>query len=95
MVQEVLKLLLESEFSRFPGAEPHQRIGCRCGFYEVELVTKVGSIPSRVPRNRKGEFPIELFERYQRSEKAFVLALMQMYVQGVATRKVRSGIRLS
>jgi transposase-like protein len=34
------------------------------------------------------EFQTELFDRYQRSEKVFVLALIQMYVRGVSTRKV-------
>jgi transposase-like protein len=29
-----------------------------------------------------------VFEQYQRSEKALVAALAQMYVQGVSTRKV-------
>ena len=44
-----------------------------------------------MPKDRDGEFQTELFERYQRSEKAFGLALMQMYVEGVSTRKA-SGI---
>jgi transposase-like protein len=42
-----------------------------------------------VPRDRDGQFSTELFERYQRSEKAFVLSLMEMYVKGVSTRKVK------
>ena len=39
-----------------------------------------------VPRDREGEFQTELFERYQRSEK--VLAMLEMYLEGVSTRKV-------
>ena len=39
-------------------------------------------------KDRDGQFQTELFERYQRSEKALVLALLQMYVEGVSTRKV-------
>jgi len=42
----------------------------------------------RVPRLRKGKFSTELFSRYQRSEQAFILALMEMVVNGVSTRKV-------
>jgi len=42
-----------------------------------------------VPKDRDGQFHTELFERYQRSEKALVLAITQMYVEGVSTRKVR------
>ena len=41
-----------------------------------------------VPKDRDGEFQTELFERYQRSEKALVLAMLEMYVEGVSTRKV-------
>src|ERR1700730_9650351 len=37
-----------------------------------------------------GRFSTELFERYQRSEKALVAALAEMYVQGVSTRKVKA-----
>ena len=37
-----------------------------------------------------GRFSTELFERYQRSEKALVSALAEMYVQGVSTRKVKA-----
>jgi hypothetical protein len=43
-----------------------------------------------VPQDRHGRFSTELFERYQRSEKALVAALAEMYVQGVSTRKVRA-----
>jgi transposase-like protein len=42
-----------------------------------------------VPRDREGTYKMEIFERYQRNEKALVLALMEMVVQGVSTRKVK------
>src|SRR5919107_5741636 len=41
-----------------------------------------------VPQDREGTFSTRLFARYQRNEKALVLALMEMYVEGVSTRKV-------
>ena len=44
----------------------------------------------RVPRDRAGQFSNSLFERFQRSEKALVSALVEMYVQGVSTRKVKA-----
>ncbi len=44
----------------------------------------------RVPQDRQGHFSTQLFERYQRSEKALVGALAEMYVQGVSTRKVKA-----
>ena len=42
----------------------------------------------RVPRHRNGHFSTELFARYQRSEQALVLAMMEMVINGVSTRKV-------
>ena len=43
-----------------------------------------------MPRDREGRFSTEPFDRYQRSEKALVSALAEMYVQGVSTRKVKA-----
>ena len=42
-----------------------------------------------MPQDREGTFSTRLFSRYQRNEKALVLALMEMYVEGVSTRKVK------
>lgn len=43
-----------------------------------------------MPQDRSGHFSTELFERYQRSERALVATLAEMYVQGVSTRKVKA-----
>ena len=51
------------------------------------LLTRVGPIELRVPQERPGRFRTEVFERYQRSEKALVAAILAMYVPGVSTRK--------
>ena len=42
-----------------------------------------------VPQDREGTFSTRLFSRYQRNEKALCLALMEMYVEGLSTRKVK------
>jgi transposase-like protein len=42
----------------------------------------------QVPQTRDGSFSTDIFQRYQRSEQAFVLALMERVVQGVSTRRV-------
>src|SRR5690606_37305574 len=52
------------------------------------LTTRVGTITLHVPRFRNGQFSTEMFARYQRSEQALVLALMEMVINGVSTRKV-------
>ena len=50
----------------------------------------MGTLELRVPQDRAGRFSTEIFSRYQRSEKALVAALVEMYVQGVSTRKVKA-----
>ena len=42
----------------------------------------------QIPRFRDGKFSTELFKRYQRSEQALVLTLMELVINGVSTRKV-------
>ena len=54
------------------------------------LITQAGKLELRVPKDRQGRFSTELFERYQRSGKAPVSAKMEMYEQGVSTRKVKA-----
>jgi len=49
----------------------------------------VGRIELQVPKDREGRFQTELFERYQRSEKALTLAIAESYVQGVSTWKIK------
>jgi transposase-like protein len=65
-------------------------MGYRSGYYGRTLITRVGKFELRVPQDRDGRFSTELFERYQRSERALVAALAEMYVQGVSTRKVKA-----
>lgn len=94
LVQAVLQELLEAEMTEALGAEKGERtparLGHRSGYYGRTLVTRVGKLELRVPQDRHGRFSSELFERYQRSEKALVAALAEMYVQGVSTRKVKA-----
>jgi putative transposase len=92
MLQTLLQETLEAEFARFLGAAPHERSparrGWRNGRRERTLVTRVGRLTLKVPRDRAGEFQPTLFARYRRSEQALVLTLAEMYLQGVSTRKV-------
>ena len=72
------------------GERTEERLGYRSGYYQRSLITRVGTLELRVPQDRAGRFSTELFERYQRSEKALVGTLAEMYVQGVSTRKVKA-----
>lgn len=94
LAKEALDQVLQAEMTQFLGAAPGERSdgrgGYRAGYYSRGLITRIGKIELRVPRDRNGEFSTALFERFQRSEKALVSALAQMYVQGVSTRKVKA-----
>jgi putative transposase len=94
VVQEVVQQVLESEMEETlqasKGERTQSRQGYRSGYYSRSLVTRVGRLELRVPQDRGGNFSTQVFERYQRSEKALVLALAEMYVQGVSTRKVKA-----
>lgn len=89
-VQQVLEAEMEEVLQAGKSERSEQRLGYRSGYYSRTLVTRVGKIELRVPQDRQGRFRTEVFERYQRSEKALVAAMLEMYVQGVSTRKVKS-----
>jgi len=92
LVQRTVQQVLETEMTGFLGAGSYERNGerrgWRNGYKPRTLKTRVGELELMVPKDRDGEFQTELFERYQRSEKALVLAMLEMYVGGVSTRKV-------
>jgi len=93
-VQSLVQAALEAEMTEALGAGKGERsegrLGYRSGYYSRALITRVGALELRIPQDRQGRFSTELFERYQRSEKALVGALAEMYVQGVSTRKVKA-----
>ncbi len=93
IVERVVQELLEAQMTEHIGAAPYertrQRTGQRNGHKPRMLRTRVGTLNLAVPQDREGTFSTLLFARYQRNEKALTLALMEMYVEGVSTRKVK------
>jgi transposase-like protein len=93
LLEKVMNEILQAEMTEHLGAGPREqtddRRGYRNGSYERKLTTRVGSLTLEVPRDRDGTFQTDLFERYQRSEKALVTTLMQMVIEGVSTRRVK------
>ena len=93
IVERVLQEVLEAEMTQHIGAAPHERTaarkGHRNGHKPRALRTRVGTLNLLVPQDREGTFSTRLFSRYQRNEKALCLALMEMYVEGLSTRKVK------
>jgi transposase-like protein len=90
LMQEVLEEQMTEVLGAAKGERSEGRQGYRSGYYTRQLVTRVGTMELRVPQDRQGRFSTQLFERYQRSEKALVGALVEMYVQGVSTRKIKA-----
>jgi putative transposase len=92
MVQRLVQETIQTEFDQFIGAGPYQRSGERRGWRNGHkprtFKTRVGKLELRIPQDREGRFLPSVFERYERSEKALVAAMIEMYVHGVSTRKV-------
>jgi transposase-like protein len=92
LVSAVINQILEAQVKEHLQAEPYERCeerqGHRNRYRERQITTRIGTLSLMVPRVRDGSFSPELFARYQRSEQAFVLALMEMVINGISTRKV-------
>ncbi|MBF0192126.1 MAG: transposase [Magnetococcales bacterium] len=92
LVEAVLNQILEAQVTEALGAERHERTEDRAGYRNGTrmrtLYTRVGPVTLLIPQTRDGNFSTDIFKRYQRSEQAFILALMEMVVHGVSTRKV-------
>lgn len=92
LMEKVLNQVLQAQATEAVGALPHERTdnrrGYRNGNRNKPLHTRVGSLTLAVPQFRNGGLSTELWERYQRSEMALLLAMMEMVVNGVSTRKV-------
>jgi putative transposase len=91
-MQTLLNEAMKLERSAVLGAEPYertpQRRGYANGFKPKTLQTRVGPLELAVPQARGVEFYPSALERGVRSERALKLAVAEMYLQGVSTRKV-------
>ncbi len=92
LLECILNQVLNAQASEQVGAERYERSdkrsGYRNGFRMRTITTRVGNFGIQVPRLRDGKFSTTLFRQYQRSEQALVLAMMEMVINGVSTRKV-------
>ena len=86
-VQQVLEAEMEEVLEAAKGERTRDRNGYRSGYYGRKLTTRVGTLELRVPQDRGGLFRTEVFARYQRSEKALLLALAEMSCR--ASRRAR------
>jgi transposase-like protein len=92
LLECILNQVLNAQAAEQVGAERYERSenrnGYRNGFRMRSITTRVGTLELQLPRLRDGKFSTALFHRYQRSEQALVLAMIEMVVNGVSTRKV-------
>lgn len=92
LIEAVANQVLDAQMTEHLSASSYERSserkGYRNGYRFRQLYARVGKLVLRVPQSRDGEFSTELFSRFQRSEQALVLAMMEMVLQGVSTRKV-------
>lgn len=92
LLKECLNKLLQVESAEQLHAESYERntgrTDFRNGTRERTLNTRMGSILLAVPRHRNTPFKTDVFENYERSEKALLAGMMEMVVLGVSTRKV-------
>ncbi|WP_036824917.1 IS256 family transposase, partial [Pontibacillus yanchengensis] len=88
----ILNQYMEKERDEHIQASSHERTSdrkdYRNGYYERELLMPSGNIRLDVPRTRSGEFSTEVFEKYKRQDKALLISMLEMVVNGVSTRKV-------
>ena len=84
--QGLLNAVLEAEMAEHIGAERYERTehrqAYRKGHRPRALKTRVGTLELRVPPSRDGAFSTEVFSRYQRSEQALMLTMMERVFQG-------------
>ena len=82
-----------AERSEYLCAAPYERsahrVGYANGFKDKTIKTRLGALGLKVPQTRDSEFYPHSLEQGLRSERALLLAIAEMYVQGVSTRRVK------
>lgn len=98
VVSTVMNLAMKLEQEKALDASRYERNenrkGQRNGYKPKTLRTRIGEIPIQIPQVRGMEFYPESIEKGSRSEKALKLAIAEMYIQGVSTRRVTKIVEL-
>lgn len=93
-LQVLMNAAMLFERQKALGASPYERseerAGYANGFKPRTLNTRLGALQLKVPQTRGVEFYPSMLEKGQRSERALMAALAEMYVQGTSTRKVKA-----
>ena len=92
VARRVYDKILAVDFDSFINAGRYQRSpkrrGHRNGYRRRSLLTSVGVLDLKVPRDREGKYRPDLFARYQRVDGSLEATIRAMFLRGVSTRKV-------
>jgi transposase-like protein len=94
LLEGILNMLMKLERENAIQAKPYERSperqGYANGFKERVLNTRMGSLELQIPQVRGLSFYPQCIEKGCRSERALKLAVAEMYLKGVSTRKVEA-----
>jgi transposase-like protein len=88
LVNQAMQIERDKHLNAKPYERSDERNGHANGYKPKTVKTRVGEVTFDIPQVREGGFYPEALEKGLRSERALLLALAEMYVQGVSTRKV-------
>ena len=88
LVNEAMQIERENHLNAKPYERSDERNGHANGYKPKTVKTRVGEVTFDIPQVREGGFYPQALEKGLRSERALTMALAEMYVQGVSTRKV-------
>lgn len=92
-VTVLMNSAMVSERSEYLQAAPYERsverVGYANGFKDKSMKSRLGALSLKVPQTRDGGFYPQSLEKGLRSERALLLSIAEMYVQGVSTRRVK------
>ena len=92
LIRIIINAAMQAERQHYLQAAPYERTserrGYANGFKPKTLTTRVGQVTCDVPQVRDAGFYPQALDKGLRSERALTLALAEMYVPGVSTRKV-------
>lgn len=93
IIEALMNVAMKVERDQFLKAAPHERseerMGYANGYKPRGLQTKFGNLELEIPQVRGLGFYPQSLEKGTRSEKALKLAIAQMYLEGVSTRRVQ------
>ena len=88
-----LNLVMQLEAIQQSGSEPYERTSLEkrneTATKRRSLKTRVGELDLKKPQFREYPFETEVFDRYYSVEKALINAVIEVYLQGVSTRRVQ------